>query len=433
MWELVQVSAQYSNAVLLAVLPHVTDFSQKLDLPIITPITAAQVREFKCDPRAGQTGGAIVLTNGSIFAFLEGRVCVFRSAKSYYSLQEPELVPQFYGPVKLKEQEALQIARSTIGKLGYQNVVFNADSAPLVTPPERAGTNYIPRYLFRWLDPNWLKPKETESIFPSLLEVEVNASSGQVEMWITTSRDTRRPSPKVDVVPPLLHPRTSELQLTGGVPTSPTNDAYARAFLKVILPQLSCFITNVGLNIPTPITPNQVVLGTYACRILEGEPMAQLYLTNGDRFNYQHGYFAGFYAHDAMDKFPETGKAEDFLGQIKVSTNQAISLCETALRNLGYAGKLLAPVISYAPLRGHLACTRFTFFWKHPGQDSPFASFEVDMETKTIKSVFLNDPSFRREPPQIDLPIRTNPPQPKPAESESERRVPNLPAAKSLK
>src|SRR5262249_49412943 len=158
---------------------------------------------------------------------------------------------------------------------------------------------------------------------------------------------TRGSSPKVDVVPPLGHPRTSKPQLSGGQPTSPVSEAYACAFLNAILPQLSDFITKAGLSIPTPVTTNQVVAAKYACRILEGQPMAQLYLTNGDRFNYQHGHFVAFYAHDAMDKFPETGKTEDFLGHINMSTNQAISLCGAVLRGLGYKKKLPSPIISY--------------------------------------------------------------------------------------
>ena len=398
MWELVQITAQYSNAVLVAVLPHLSDFAHKLDLPVSTPINSAQVQEFKCDPRAGQTGGAVVLTNGFRFTFLDGHVCVYRSPRSYYSLQDPAMVPRFYGTVKLNQDEALQAARSAIKKLGYQNAVFNADSLPLITPPEKTEANYIPRYLFRWLDPNWPSPKDAGSIVPVVLEVEVNASNGAVEMWITTSREARQSFPKVDVVAPLLHPSSAKPKLTGGQPTLPVSDAYAGAFLNAILPELSGFISIAGLNIPTPVTTNQVVTTNYACRMLEGKPMAQLYLTNGDRFNYQQGHFDAFYAHDAMDKFPETGRTEDFLGHINLTTDEAIALCVDVIKKLGYPDKLPKPIVSYAPKRGALECTRYTYYWKHPDQDLPFASIELDMETKTIKSIFLRDAAFQKLP-----------------------------------
>jgi hypothetical protein len=404
MWQLVQVTAQYSNAVLLAVMPYVSDFSKKLDLALPRPVPPSQVVEFKCDPRLGQTGGALTLSNGFQFAFLEGRVCLYRSPQSYFSLQDPEEIPRFYGPVKIKEKEALQIARDTIKKLGYENAAFNADTQPLITRPEKIGTNYIPRFRFRWLDPKWPKPKDTDAIIPSLLDVEVNASNRQVEMWITSSRDTFRPSPKVGVAPPLLNPQSTKPRLIGGRQTEAVSEAYARAFLNAILPQISDFVAKAGIDVPFPVTTNQVVATNYACRIQDGQPLAQLYLTNGDRFNYQHGHVEAFYAHDAMDKFPETGRAEDFLGHINTTKNEAISICESVMKKLGYKDQLPTPIISYAPARGTLVCTRFTYYWKHPDQDFPFASFEVDMENKTIKSIFLRDPVFEKESPKTDMP-----------------------------
>jgi hypothetical protein len=137
--------------------------------------------------------------------------------------------------------------------------------------------------------------------------------------------------------------------------------------------------------------------------MLVGRPMAQLYLTNGDRFNYQQGHFNAFYAHDAMDKFPETGRTQDFLGHINMSTDEAIALCADVIKKLGYLDKLPKPIISCAPKRGTLECTRYTYYWRHPGEDFPFASFEVDMETKTIKSIFLKDAAFKKDPPKIDM------------------------------
>jgi hypothetical protein len=401
MWELVQVTAQYSHAVLVAILPFVSDFATRLDLPVGIVMTN-QVLEFKCDPRRGQTGGAITLTNGFQFTFLDGRICVYHSPQSYFSLQDPEQIPKFYGKVKLKENEALQIALGAIKKLGYENSVFNADKPPLVTQPESIGTNWIPRYRFRWLDPNWPGRKDSDSIVPALLDMEVNASDGRIEMVIVSSRDTRRPSPKVDVVPPLLQPKAPQ-KMSGGTDTAAVSDDYAKAFLNAILPQLSDFIVKAGLNLPTPVTTNQLAMTNCICRILNGQPIAQLYLTNGDRFNYQQGYFDAFYAHDAMDKFPETGRGEDFLGHLNMTTDEAIALCADVIKRLGYSEKLPNPVVSYAPSRGSLVCIRYSFMWRQPGEDFPFASCEVDMETKTIKSIFLKVPAFKKDPPKIEV------------------------------
>ncbi len=88
-----------------------------------------------------------------------------------------------------------------------------------------------------------------------------------------------------------------------------------------------------------------------------------------------------------------------------MTTTEAISLCENAMRKLGYKDKFPNPIISYAPPRGTSVFKRYTFYWKHPGQDAEFASFEVDMETKTIKSVYLRAPAFLRKPPEINIPM----------------------------
>lgn len=119
MMEFVQITAQYSNAVLVAVLPFVSDFCQKLELPIATPVSTNEVRFFQCDNRKDHVGGMVVLTNGCQFSFFDGRVCVYRSPASYFSLQDLSLDPQFFGPIKINEKEALSVAHAAIKKLGY--------------------------------------------------------------------------------------------------------------------------------------------------------------------------------------------------------------------------------------------------------------------------------------------------------------------------
>lgn len=404
MWELVQVTAQYSHAVLLAILPFVSDFSKRLDLPVPTPITTNQVSGFKCDPRLGQTGGALTLTNGCQFTFLEGRVTLYRSPKSYFSVQAPDEIPRLYGPVKITEKRALGIATRVIEKLGYDKSVFNANRPPSVTPPEKVGTNYIPRYRFRWLDPNFLGFQDSTATAPALLDVEVNAENGKIEMVVINSRSTRRPSPKVDVIPPLFHPKTAS-NASQGTPTKPVSSVYASAFLDAIIPQLSEFVAKAGLSNSVPAITNRSIVTNYICRVIDGKPIAQLYLKNGDRFNYEHGHVEAFYAHDAMDKFPETGNTSDFLGHINMTTDEAISLCIQVMRKMGYTDKLTAPIVHHGFGVGALACTRYSFHWRHSDADLDFSSFEVDMETRSIKSIFLRDAAFEKQPPKINVPV----------------------------
>lgn len=413
MMQLVQITAQYSNAVLVAILPHISDFAQKLDLPIPAPVTTAQVLDFKCDPRQEETGGFVSLTNGFRFTFMDGRVCVYRSPQSYFSLQDPDLIPKTYGPIKVKQKEALRIARGVIQKLGYTEEMFFADTAPRITPPEKIGTNYVARYRFRWQDPSSRLGKAGGILVPVLLDVEVDASTRQVQMVSISSPATRRPSPKVAISPPLLHESPpAKKQYSGGIQTAPVNPAYAALFLEAILPQLSDFAARIGLPISLPLTTNQVDLSQYHCRVLQGQPMAQLFLKNGDRFNYQHGHVTDFYAHDAYRKFPEYGKLEDFLGRINMKTNEAIRMCERVIKNLGYKETLPKPFFGGSTYVGRNELSRYIFYWGELNHE--FASFEVDMETKAIKSVYLDHPSLRRDPPEIDVPMmaETNAPPP---------------------
>src|SRR5690349_15136740 len=119
--DFIHVTAQYSNAVLVALLPYVSDFAEKLHLPILSPVTSAQVLEFRCSPRRDEIGGLILLTNGYRFSFHDGHVSSFDSPKSYFSLQDPEAISNFFGPIIIKEKDAQKLARKAIVTLGYKD------------------------------------------------------------------------------------------------------------------------------------------------------------------------------------------------------------------------------------------------------------------------------------------------------------------------
>jgi hypothetical protein len=153
MFEILQVTAQYSNAVLVAVMPYVAEFAKKLELPVPQPVTIGQVAEFKCSPRGDLFGGRVILTNGYEFAFLHGHIEMYRNPRSYCELQDPDLVPKFFGPVKLKEKDAIRVAHDAIKKLGYTDAMLDADRPPRVTLPARVGKEYVARYRVWWGTP----------------------------------------------------------------------------------------------------------------------------------------------------------------------------------------------------------------------------------------------------------------------------------------
>src|SRR5258705_11352192 len=111
MFEFVQVTAQYSNAVLVAILPQVSQFSEAIGLPTAQPIRLEQVQRFNCDPHKGQIGGWLRLTNGFQFWYYDGYVKGFASPDSYFRLQGGEDLTPFFGPVKMSREEACSLAR----------------------------------------------------------------------------------------------------------------------------------------------------------------------------------------------------------------------------------------------------------------------------------------------------------------------------------
>ncbi|MGH7976817.1 MAG: PepSY domain-containing protein, partial [Limisphaerales bacterium] len=233
--EFFQITAAYSNAMLVAIMPHVSDFAQKLDLPTPQPVTIAQVERFICFPRSDHIGGRVVLTNGCEFIFDHGRMERFDSPHSYYFLQDPDLVPKFYGPIKITEAQALQIAHNAIKKLGYTDAMLATDRRPRVDPPPQDGNHFIARYQIRWYDPTrGGDPNQpTRSI-----EFEINATTGQIETIDIPNPNTFRADLKLNVHPPVIYEMFKEgshgTPIGPGRKLTPVTPAYAKAFLKAI-------------------------------------------------------------------------------------------------------------------------------------------------------------------------------------------------------
>src|ERR1022692_2479134 len=69
MVELIHMTAAYSNALLVAILPHISGFAAKLDLPVKQPITFSDVTSSSPSPYKGLIADAVLLTNNYWFLF----------------------------------------------------------------------------------------------------------------------------------------------------------------------------------------------------------------------------------------------------------------------------------------------------------------------------------------------------------------------------
>lgn len=202
--KLIHMTASYSNAVLLAVLTNVSDFAQKLELPIPGPITTTQVQTFKPTPIKGQVGGVLTLTNGDRFFQHHGYIDLYYAYDNFLTAPPaverggPEVVDQWagrlFGPVNMTTNEVVEFARESLRKLGYELKALHADGPPTrFVGPNIVGGRTIPFCRVEWNHENQ----------EEVVVIEVNAQRRQVVGFSLVSTNAWRPEPKLDIVPEL--------------------------------------------------------------------------------------------------------------------------------------------------------------------------------------------------------------------------------------
>jgi hypothetical protein len=138
MEQLIHITATYSNALLVAILPHVSDVAKKLDLPLPQPITTSQVSKFNASPYRGHLEGSVVLKNNYWFMFnKEGFVDSFRAPTNwFYANEEAVDHPERYaGATQMTTNEIVALARDALVKLGYTPELTHSDLAPELQGP----------------------------------------------------------------------------------------------------------------------------------------------------------------------------------------------------------------------------------------------------------------------------------------------------------
>jgi hypothetical protein len=116
--DFVEVTVQYSNAVLLAILPHLSDYAGRLGLPVELPLTTNQIVQFGCRGLIEDHGGAVKLTSGHVLDFRHGHLAAFEDPDSFQMNQDWDRVLEFRGPVRMTRAEAVALARKTIDHAG---------------------------------------------------------------------------------------------------------------------------------------------------------------------------------------------------------------------------------------------------------------------------------------------------------------------------
>jgi hypothetical protein len=398
--EWIQVTAQYSNAVLVAVLPYLTEFCGKLGLPIASPLSTAQVLRVGLDPHRGRVGATLWLTNGYAFWFDRGQVSAFESPHCYFAQQEPEVVPRFYGQVKMSADEAIALARETVRKLGYPLEDVLADTDPYIPPLERVGTNTIPHYRIQWLDPRGGSPAT---------EIEVDAERKVVESIRFNGLVTlRRPEPRVDVQPGKLpegHP-WRVLNEMGKV-----NPEYARRLVPYVFSAIEDWGRRLKWDLPLPVTTNHVK--RFYVSDQAGWPHCEVTFTNGWEFKFRNSgltYAGSPRRFFDSDKLPF--RIKNYVGQWKLTEQQAIELARNAVAKLGYPEDFVHTeakprVFRPCEIKGMPAIPRLQIEWNYPNIErrQQWIQVEVDCDKGAVEAIYFDDGSLWGKPPPIAVPI----------------------------
>ena len=93
---------EYTNAVALALLPIVSDFAKKLELPLPHPITSNHVQTIGFDSEYIETvRGAVVFTNGFTFSYNWGYVYSFGTPTSFNNCDSAEERTNYTGNINV--------------------------------------------------------------------------------------------------------------------------------------------------------------------------------------------------------------------------------------------------------------------------------------------------------------------------------------------
>jgi len=164
------MTAQYSNAALVAVLPFVSDFAAKLNLSITRPITKQDVKRLAISPIKDQADMGIWLTNGYWFGLNHnGYIDAFRAPKNFFA-EQGEDVTKYAGKDQMTTGEAVAMSRNILVSLGYKSESFHFKETPTLEGPSDTPQGYMPYCRVKWV---WPKSKD----YPNYIQFDINTET----------------------------------------------------------------------------------------------------------------------------------------------------------------------------------------------------------------------------------------------------------------
>jgi len=427
---IIHITAAYSNAVLVAILPHISNFAKKLDLPISQPVTVSQVARFNVSPLKEDIGGSVWLTNHYQFVFGNGYLRAYQSPTNWFNnnydnWDDARYFKRYVGKDNMTTNETIEFARHSFHELGYQSKDFDVESPPtrFEGPVNSRRLGHLPYCHIEWDSP--------DSKIQSLLgldfsvEFDVDMQRKQIVGMNLSGRKFFKSNPKVAVVPEL----ETNYQRAGTVgqfahffnrePAIHMTSAYSNATLKATLPYISDFAAQLNLPIAQPVTANQVVLSIppqYKPPHSKSYFEERLILTNHYWFTFMAGCVCQFGSPDNWFEEKETRTNWPvYTDKTCINTNEAIQLARDTFHKLGF--KLEEPHIDAPPTTFAIAIerksvkeqTRYAYCqidWDSPEMEIDgeyHVEFDIDMQRKQVVGMFLSSTYFSRPDPKIDV------------------------------
>ena len=212
---LLHITAAYSNAVLLAVLPHVSDTARILNLPVQQPISIEQVDHFNTSRNPDNIGGGLWLTNGYWFAFSNGRVDSFRSPNDWYSNPYFEGVDSITGNDNMTTNDAIALAQTSFSNLGFNPKTFLVNKSPTTfdSPSENKQFPHIPFCRVNWENLNTDTPENRNKSYSVKFDVDMQHKQ-IVGMVLLFGSNYWRANPEIEIKPEFERDYRKRIQRT---------------------------------------------------------------------------------------------------------------------------------------------------------------------------------------------------------------------------
>jgi hypothetical protein len=386
----IKVTPEYTREAVDAVLPYFSDVARKLRLPIATPITDADILRGHALPFR-DIAVSIMLKSGWAFSFQAGIVQQIADSHSFSSLQDPGQLGNYFGKVKMSQDEAVAMARDELKELGFPLTMIYAEQAPIVTQPKHIGTNTIPVYEIEWLDPRKGR----------CVDIHINAEKRQIERFVVLGKAVRLFEPTLK-----NEPETA--------PFWPSvNPEYARQLIPIMFQAIGEYARKLALPIPMPLTTNNIARIQITDN--EGWPHAEVTLANGWRFIYRHTMVNGYYSPDVFFSNKPGIDLNDVKGKWNLSETATVQLVKTTLAKLSYPTNNIhtdfRPYLIYAQGEFRKMVPRLFIQWNYTPQGhddlESKVEAEVNAENGVVESLYYDDTAYWNSRPPISVPIST--------------------------